>query len=316
MRVRHASALGLGPTQQSGVAVLTALLVISLAASVVAGLFWREHVAARSVENRLALAQTRWVERAALDWARVILQADLRAGRVDHLSEPWAVPVMDTRIDETVAAGARLDDRVGDAVLAGQITDAQARLNLNDLVSAAGLVSVPHQTALRRLVQTLGWPEAMADAVIGRVAQSRPRDGQTLPPERPPLLRVADLRDTPGIEAGFVSALQPFVILLPRSTALNVNTAPAELLSAMVPALDLASARRFVAQRERTFFRSLAEASQAMPGAPALDSRWLAVESSYFLVSGVIRLGRVESHSETLLERSMDRVVVVWQVRR
>jgi hypothetical protein len=41
------------------------------------GLFWRQHVAVRSIENRLALAQTRWIERAAVDWARVILQVDL-----------------------------------------------------------------------------------------------------------------------------------------------------------------------------------------------------------------------------------------------
>ena len=52
--------------RQRGAAIVTALLVVTLASIVVSGLFWREHVAVRSVENRLALAQSRWIERAAL----------------------------------------------------------------------------------------------------------------------------------------------------------------------------------------------------------------------------------------------------------
>ena len=44
---------------QRGAAIVTALLVVTLASIVVSGLFWREHVSVRSVENRLALAQSR-----------------------------------------------------------------------------------------------------------------------------------------------------------------------------------------------------------------------------------------------------------------
>ena len=38
--------------------------------------------------------------------------------------------------------------------------------------------------------------------------------------------------------------------------------------------------------------------------------------SSFFSVMGVIRYERVESQSETLLERTNDRVEVLWQLRR
>jgi general secretion pathway protein K len=202
--------------------------------------------------------------------------------------------------------------------LAGQIFDAQARLNLTNLVSADGVPSELHELALRRLVQIFGHSESVAQMIVQRVAQSRPRQrhGHVIPPDRLPLTRVADLLDTPGIEADLVAALLPYVIVLPEPTAVNLNTASAEVLSAMVPALDLAAARRFVVARERTFFRSPGEAAQLMPGQPLLDSQAMAVGSSYFLVSGVVRLGRVESESETLLERSIDRVVVVWQMRR
>ncbi|MEK9719796.1 MAG: type II secretion system minor pseudopilin GspK, partial [Quisquiliibacterium sp.] len=63
---------------QEGAAIVTALLIVTLATTVVAGLFVRENVTLRSAENRQALAQSRWIERAAIDWARVILRADAR----------------------------------------------------------------------------------------------------------------------------------------------------------------------------------------------------------------------------------------------
>src|SRR5690606_1094806 len=56
------------PHRERGVAVISVLLVVTLATLVVCGLFWREAVTVRSVEIRLALAQIRWVESAVLDW--------------------------------------------------------------------------------------------------------------------------------------------------------------------------------------------------------------------------------------------------------
>ena len=60
----------LNPARQRGAAIVTALLVVVLATAVVSSLFVRESVALRSVENRLSLSQTRWIERAASTRAR------------------------------------------------------------------------------------------------------------------------------------------------------------------------------------------------------------------------------------------------------
>ena len=59
---------------QRGAAIVTALLVVALATVIVSSLFYRESVAIRSIENRATLAQTRWIERAVIDWAKVILR--------------------------------------------------------------------------------------------------------------------------------------------------------------------------------------------------------------------------------------------------
>jgi general secretion pathway protein K len=113
-----------------------------------------------------------------------------------------------------------------------------------------------------------------------------------------------------------VLALEPYVTVLPRPTPVNINTASAEVIAAMVPSLDLGSARRFVARRERTFYRTLEQAANDMDSRPVLNPILLAVGSSFFSVVGVIRYERVESQSETLLERMNDRVEVLWQLRR
>ncbi|HWS75526.1 MAG TPA: type II secretion system minor pseudopilin GspK [Quisquiliibacterium sp.] len=301
---------------QRGVAVVTALLVVMLATTVVAGLYVRENVTVRSVENRLSLSQTRWVERAAVDWAKVILRADARGGVVDHLGEPWAVPVAETSLDETVTAGARIGDRARPATIAGLIVDAQSRFNLTAMVQG-GQVSAAHLAAFRRLLSVLGQPESLADMVLSRLLRSMPRtlEGRIVPPADLALLRVDDLRTVPGFDAAVIEALRPFVVVLPEPTLVNVNTAPAEVLAALVPGLELGGARRFVARRERTFFRNLNEAAQQIDGQPVLPANLLSVGSRFFFVRGVVRFDRVEASSETLISRSSDRVDILWQQR-
>lgn len=304
------------PGLERGVAVVTALLVVMLATTVVAGLYVRESVTVRSVENRLALSQTRWVERAAIDWAKVILRADARGGVVDHLGEPWAVPVAETRLDETVTAGAKIGDASRPAMLSGQILDAQSRLNLTAMIQG-GQLSSAHLEAFRRLLSLLGQPESLADMVLARLLRSQPRsiDGRTVPAAELGLLRLDDLRTVPGFEAATIEALRPFATVLPEPTLVNVNTAPAEVLAAVIPGVDLAAARRFVARRERTFFRTLEEAALQFDGQPVLPANLLSVGSRFFLVRGMVRFDRVEALSETLVSRSSDRVEILWQQR-
>ena len=309
------------PERQRGAAVVSALLVVVLATTVVAGLFVRESVTVRSVENRLALSQTRWIERAALDWAKVILRADARGTSasqpVDHLGEPWAVPVAETRLDETVTDGAKIRDSTRPAMVAGQILDAQARLNLNSLVRS-GEVSRSHVDALRKLLQLLGLSGGLADGVVARLLASTPRtvDGVVVPAAALPLVRITDLQTVPGFDAAMVEMLAPFVVVLPRPTDVNLNTAPAEVIAAVFPTLDLAGARRFVARRERTFFGQPTDAAAQIDGQPVLPPNMLSVGSSFFIVRGMVRFDRVEASSETLLERKgSESVEIVWQQR-
>lgn len=315
---------------QAGVAIVSVLLVVTLATLIVSGLFWREHVTVRSVENRLALAQMRWIEAAVLDWASVVLRVDQTStGAVDHLTELWATPVAETVLDETVTGGARIGETDRDARLAGQMFDAQARLNLNNLV-LAGQPSAQHREVFERLLAIVGRPESLAGLLQARLRQAHPPvvAGRQAPASALPLLKLADLRTVPGFDDATIAALEPFVAFLPKrirvgaaevvaeNTRVNLNTAPPEVLAASIPDIDLQAARRFVeGVRQRTFFASLDVAGSRIDGSPALSPNLLSVGSDFFFVRGMVRFGRVESQSEALLYRGANRVELIWQHR-
>jgi general secretion pathway protein K len=316
---------GVRKTQQ-GVAIVAVMLIVMLATAIVSSLYYRETIAIRSIENRLTLQQTRWVERAVLDWSRVILRADAQnpqTAAVDHLQEVWAVPVADTVLDETVTAGATIKSS-GEAGtrnaarLSGGMEDAQGKLNLNNLVTDKGARSPDHYKALEKLLQLTGQPLVLAQNLLARQLTSMPttQNNETTAATTPALLTIDDLKTVKGFNPDVIRTLDPFVVFLPRLTTINVNTASAETIAAVIPDLDLASARRFVSNRERTFYRDLAAAGTAMGNGITLPPTMLDVKTSHFLVKGILKFDRVEASTETLLYRlSARQVDVVWQRR-
>jgi len=91
-----------------GAAVLAAMLVVAIAASLAAQVFERQQPV-RTIENRMDASQIRWIERAASDWARLVLRLDARTTTIDHLGEPWAMAIQQTKIDPTVYGSPRAD---------------------------------------------------------------------------------------------------------------------------------------------------------------------------------------------------------------
>jgi len=118
--------------RQRGVAVVTALLLTTLAVTIVASLFWQQQVQVRWIENQRLRQQTKWILRGSLDWARLVLRDDAMLSQVDHLREPWATPLADTRLDEFVENG-HADTDAADATMSRSIVDAQSRYNLRNL---------------------------------------------------------------------------------------------------------------------------------------------------------------------------------------
>lgn len=289
--------------RQRGAAVIMAMLVVAVTATLVAGVFWRQSATMRATENALAYAQAKWLMRGAVDWAGVILREDARATNLDHLGEAWAVPLAETRLNE--------GDGREPVYLAGQIRDEQAKLNLRNLVGAAG-IDQEELGAVRRLLALLGMEPRLAERMAQRVLDGLPaRAG--VDPAALGVASIEDFAEVAGMGASAIETLRPFVTVLPQATPVNANTAPAEVLAARIADLSLADARRLAASRDRAYFRDRADALGRLAELKlqAGDAQ-IAVTTRFFSVDGSVIYQRARLHSRALLRREGRRIEVMW----
>lgn len=312
--------------QQRGIAVITALLLTTLAITIVASLFWQQQVQVRSIENQRLQLQKQWILRGALDWASLILREDAKHSSVDNLDEPWAVPLAETRLDQYVESG-RADDHVGDATLSGSISDAQARYNLANLCPN-GTINPAEVAAFERLLSDAHLNPALAQATADAMAaahrseelragikpQVAPANSDSQPNTQPMnLTQMEDLLAVPGFSPEMLGKLKNFVIFLPRATPVNVNTAPAEVLAARIGTLTLSDATSLVAKRNTASFRDLADFAQRLPGKPfAASANEASVATHYFLVDGKVRMNRAGLDVQALIERNGVNTKIIW----
>ena len=303
-------------TRQRGAALLMAMLTVALVATLAAGALWQQWRSVEIEASERSRVQAGWILAGALDWARLILREDGRTGGADHLAEPWSVALSESRLSTFLAMDRNNTDQGEDVFLSGQITDAQSRMNIMNLV-AAGKVSEPDLQAFLRLFELLGLdaaePERMAENLLLALdpgAQAGAGDAVPLLPRRLEQLRWL------GVSAASVRQLAAFVTVLPARTPLNLNTASVEAMAASVPALDMAGARQLVSARERRPFQSLAAAARAMASkTEALDSNQFSVATRYFEVRGRLRMEHTVVEERSLLLRNGLDVITLWRER-
>src|SRR5690606_8100593 len=145
------------PLHQRGAALLAAMLTVTLVATFAASAMWQQWRSIEVETAERARVQSAWILVGALDWSRLILIEDYNAGGADHLAEPWAVPLEESRLSTFLAADrnvAQVDDAstdTSDAFLSGQIIDLQSHLNLATLVSRDGVDSKEARAPFQRL---------------------------------------------------------------------------------------------------------------------------------------------------------------------
>ncbi len=297
-----------------GVAVVTALLLTTLAITIVASLFWQQQVQVRSIENQRLQLQKQWVLRGALDWARLILREDAKYSVTDDLNEPWSVPLSDTRLDRYVESAA-LRGEAGSAVLSGAIQDAQARLNLSGLATQ-GKVNPDAVQAFERLLSNLRQDPGLARAAAQQLADSQRAEiigGGAGEPCPIGFVQVDDLLAVRGCTPTVVNAIREQVVFLPVATPVNANTAPAEVLAAQLPTLSLADATALVNARRGASFRDLADLAARLPGKPAeIDPALFSVASAYFLVTGRVTIRQATLRVQALVERQGAATHLLW----
>ncbi|MFM8589414.1 MAG: type II secretion system minor pseudopilin GspK, partial [Limnohabitans sp.] len=298
---------------QRGAALLMAMLLVTLVATLSAASLWLQW---RQVEVETAdrqRSQLSWLITGAMDWSRLILREDalsVQSGGTDHLGEPWALPVQESRLSTFLSQDQQLREGDPQVFLSGRITDAQSRLNLLSL-SEGGQVVPEVRAQWVRLFALLQLPRAELEQLVRQWPLALTEGAQG--PLRPQ--RVEQLVWL-GLSEASVARLQPFVTVLPEPTPVNLNTAPLQVLLASLPALDSATAQRFMQRREQRHFATLEEARQALGLAAAqLSERRHALRTQYFEVTGQLRIDQQRQTERALVRRSGPQVSVVWRER-
>ncbi len=300
--------------RQRGVAVITALLLTTLAITIVASLFWQQQVQVRSIENQRLQLQKQWILRGALDWTRLILREDKRISpTVDHLGEPWAVPLAETRLDQYVE-NAQSGSDVPDAALSGGIIDAQSRFNLTNLCPPGGPIDQEEVAAFGRLLSNVGLnpglAQATADLMLSALA---PAPAGTEAKSQPlTIAYVDDLLAVPGFTPETLTKLKDFVVVLPKKTEINVNTAPPEVLAARIATLSLSEAATLAVRRESAWFKTTNEFTEQLPKQTTVKPGTISVNTNYFLVNGKVRLSRATMEMQALIDRSGRNPEIRW----
>ncbi|NHZ77889.1 general secretion pathway protein GspK [Massilia sp. CCM 8695] len=314
------------PRRQQGVAIITALLLTMLSVTIVASLFWQQQVQVRSMENQRLHLQTKWILRGALDWARLVLRQDGIDNRnLTTLNAVWNTPLAETRLDQYIERE-RVEGEVFDATLSGQISDATARYNLLNLSNGRVIDKIQVQV-YQRLLQNLQLDPALAQRTALAVASGAapavpvpPDPSQPAPPPPDPdavpvpvsagnvplgLTQLDDLLAIPGYTLQAVNRLREFAIVLPEQTKVNANTAPAEVLAAIVPGYSVSEAAALVTRRKQAYFLDDARFKEQLYGKDPIKNTY-SFKSEYFLVTSRIRLDRAALDAEALVQRRLD----------
>jgi general secretion pathway protein K len=285
----------------------------------------------RSIENQRYQLQKKWVLRGALDWATLILREDFRTSpNVDHLGEPWAVNLGETKLDQYVENG-RADTEASDASLSGQISDAQAKFNLSNL-SDMGKIRPSDVKVFERLLTNLRMDPSLAKQVAVSISAtqelevksaSNPNPGEPEDNEFPVrtdaevkfmrFSQVDDLLSQTSFTPEMVQRLRNYVTVLPRTTAVNINTTSAEVLSAILEKVSVSEAAIMIAARDRAYFRDLNDFNTQFPekvvGA-AVNA--VSFKSDFFVINGKVKLSRSGLEIDALLERNQKKTKIWW----
>ena len=306
---------------QRGAALLAAMITVTLVATLAAAALWRQWRGVEVEAAERARVQSAWLLTGALDWSRLILSGDYsederKRQMVDHLGEPWAVPLAEARLSTFLAAGESSSDTHRDAFLSGEVTDLQSRLNVMNL--AVGDANGRQEAYLRfqRLFELLN----LRNAELALLRDNLQRAADAMKAAAPdgndaPLLpRRFDQLTRLGLSPESLQVLRPYLTVLPlegsAATKVNVNTAPAPVLVAAL-GLNPADAQRLVGERERDFFKDLADARLQRA-----DTAWAGVNSSFFEVRGRLRLDDVALEEASVVRRTgRNRVSTLWRER-
>ncbi len=293
--------------RQRGVAILTAMLVVSLGTMIAVNLMWKASLDLRRTTSALAADQGLMYLQGAEAWAGDILRQDqVDSIDSDHLGEIWAAELPPMPVDG--------------GVISGRVEDLQGRFNLNNLVTPQGEEDEIARRQFERLLEMLELDPSLAGVAVDWLDP----DGETKfpfgaeddvysgfdPPYRASntvITSPSELMAMSGVELESYRLLLPYVTALPSGTTLNVNTASDVLLASLSDDIDLSRGAALIEERGGADFPDIS-ASFGGDVEPEVLQRIDGV-SQYFLLTASVAIGTNQFTMYSVLQRDSSGIV-------
>ena len=285
--------------RERGVALITAVLVVAIAAIIATSMMSRQNFDTRRTANIIHWDQAAAYALGAEQWAAIELGKDARQNNFDHLNEIWAHDLPPLPIE-------------GGSVN-GKLDDLNGRFNLNSVLD-------PIQAErLGRLCQSLNIDPAFIPALqdwIDSDTEVRENgaedDSYTMlnPPYRAANRYLADSSElllVRGVSVQDYNTLSFYITALPVESGINVNTASPLLIQSLTRDVTLADVERIVGMRAESPYQDIKD----FVGDPAFAGKeikedHLSTGSQYFLLTADVLLGDAPLTLQSVLSRTVD----------
>ena len=291
--------------RQHGTAIITALLVVLLAASIAAFLLVQQSHALTRTARATERAQAMLFAQPMLQWTRSALFEFQKNNNGVDLTQRWAQPIGAQPIEGALATGFFRDET--------------GRFNVNNLVGVDGKKSEADIDVFKQLLDILGLNRELAYALADWIDEddetSFPGGAEDLAylamaqPYRAAnqrIVQIEELYSVKGFDATTVAKLKPFVTALRDRTKININTAPQEVLSAVLPKFDKAALNELINRRMTHPFNAI-EGDRGIKSylkdTPAATVDMLGFNSDYFSVALGVSTGGTQVRQTALLQR-------------
>ena len=216
---------------QRGVALISAMIVVALATVIAATLFFDSAMTARRSAASFSMEQAIQLAQGAEALAGYVLEQD--DNPQDTAAEKWTNPYGPVEVAPEVA-------------LEAQLTDEQAKFNLNTLLTKEGLTNEPAKKVFVKLLGLLEMEPRFADLLIDWMDRdTRPESeggedslyASQVPPHRTGnalLASVSEIQQLPGMNRDLYLRLLPHVTALPpEANTINICLADGLVLDAV-----------------------------------------------------------------------------------
>ena len=291
--------------RQRGVALIMAIVMVAIATVLAVRIGTRASLDQRRTAGLIALDQAWNVALGAEAWAIEVLRQDREDSQTDHLGERWAQPIPPLPVDGGAVRGA--------------LEDMQGRFNLNNLLTDEGKVNEAEVARFERLLENAGadrrWARIAADWLDSDTVAGFPEgaeDGNYLSQNPPylaangPVTTTTELMALPGMTYEEYLRIRPYVAALPLGTKINVCTASAPVLAALVEGrTDFGDADSLSANRRNGCFPTIQDL-QATLSADEFQTiqPTISESSNWFRAVTAVSIGTSELTLYSLIERN------------